>query len=590
MIPSNFNNLSIHSCLRESHKCDQVCSICPNKICNKKAGHDKIQEHLCSDKCFGTCEIGDCKNACMKSFKHDQQHNCQNDHPCKEKCKYCDKNCQKDHSIPHIHNHDCKEIYCTHDCSLCTSRYQDTHNKSKDKGHHFCDQKHYCQEKCDDKGICKIEYEFKEVIWKSQISEFQYTKYKPKNIGKQQCNLEIPPGKLKHDGKHSCKNETEKQFHNCNQQCPECNTFCDLRYGLQGVHSSDKHRNKENQIFTQKEGNLEQIEIYESKDTIRKYQIGDLLKHVTKVVKEWKSSFSFSRMQRGQQDIQKKKIQILKNKILIKFCVQIFGNLINGHIQLKVKLIILEDFQKNDYEYCEQDAWHSQNNKISSHGFFCTEDHKKNQIQEINIAFVTLQDLWLHIQICVKIKTKAQKNMILDVSFAVIFYKEHDPPYKSSQKILDIQDFTSENVVIQFLNKLTADGGEEGPEAVLDGFDTSFKLNWTDIYVKLLYLIADAPPHGKQYHNYTDSFPESCPCKLNQNDILQKLWKKKVLFKILQLNQSINGMITEFKKDFQDLEVTESQDSDKVNSFQNLIVGQVCKYLVHNEITYYMKK
>ncbi|CAD8125872.1 unnamed protein product [Paramecium sonneborni] len=132
-------------------------------------------------------------------------------------------------------------------CSLCSRKCQNLHNKSEDEEYHFCDLKHYCLEKCDHQGICKIEYQVQEVTLKSQQSEFIYAIYKQKDIGKQQCNLEIPAGKLKHDGNHICRIETEKYFHICNQQCPECNVFCDLRYGHEGVHSSHWHRYKENE-------------------------------------------------------------------------------------------------------------------------------------------------------------------------------------------------------------------------------------------------------------------------------------------------------------------------------------------------------
>ncbi|CAD8126529.1 unnamed protein product [Paramecium sonneborni] len=622
------NKLEVHSCLSKSHKCDQVCQICPNKICDKKAGHDQNQEHLCSEKdhkCNGKCDIRDCQSACWKSYGHEKQHNCQNDHPCNEKCNYCDKNCQTDRSIPHNNNHDCKDIYCNQNCSLCQRRCKDPHNKSRNQGHHFCDQQHYCQEKCDEKGICKIDYEIKEATWKSSISEFQYIKYIPKENGKQKCHFEIPNGKLKHDGKHLCKNDTDKQFHNCNQKCPECNTFCDLKYGHQGIHSSERHRNKENQIFTQKYGHLEQIQIYDSKDIIRKYQIGDSSEPETcdqSCKRRGKAHFHLVEckgdnlcLEQNQNFINKARHSTEKYVNFEEFnfdevlCFDFWQyNQWSHPIQNEINNIRrcnyycpLCYFQKKEYEFCELEAWHTKDNKISSHRFFCSEEHKKNQIQGINIAFVldTTGSMANYIQMCKEIikdimkKAKSHKNIYgeaLNVSFAVISYKDHDYPYQSSQKVLDVEDFTSENVIIEFLNKQTADGGGDSPEAVLDGLNASIKLTWVDKqYVRLLYLIAESPPHGVQYHNFQDNFPEGCPCKLNQKNILSVLWKKKIQFKILQLNESINGMISEFKKDFEDLEVMDPQNSDLVNSFKNLIVSDVCNYFVHNEITFQMK-
>ncbi|CAD8183410.1 unnamed protein product [Paramecium pentaurelia] len=614
----------VHSCQRESHKCDQNCKICPNQICDHKAGHDEKEEHLCikqDHRCQEVCQVINCERKCMKSFKHDLQHKCENDHPCMEKCQYCDKKCKKDRSDPHYQNHDCQDNSCTHNCKLCPRRCCQSHQHSKQKDNHFCENVHYCQEQCQEDGICKLEYEVIQATWKTQLSEFQYTKYIPKDIGKQICQKQIPAKIHQHDGKHLCKEKTEKQFHLCNQQCPECNTYCDQKYGHQGPHSSDRHRNKENQIFTIQEGNKGNIEIQDQKQ-IRKYQIGESSAPEScdqSCKRRGRSHFHLVKCLGGYNCLEKKnqyKARHSKEKYVqfehLNFdevlCID-FWKLNNWVHPILNELDIITKCnyfcplciqQTINYQFCDCSAWHTNDDKISAHSFSCIENHLQNQIQGINVTFVIDSTLSMgkYIDMCkltikdIMQKSIAQKNVHgkqLEVNFAAVSYKDHKTPYDGSQNIIDIQDFTTDNVIISFLDKIVLENGIDYPEAVLDGLDASLKLKWNPNYEKLLYLIADAPPHGTQYSNYWDNFPEGCPCGLKQESIFRTLQNIKVKFKILKLNQYIDMMIAEFKKDFKDLQILSSDKQDEV-TFSNLIVNDVCKFLAHNEITYQMKK
>ncbi|CAD8181335.1 unnamed protein product [Paramecium octaurelia] len=305
--------IEVHSCQRENHKCDKNCKICSDKKCDHKAGHDEKQEHMCNKqdhRCQDICQIINCKSNCMKSFNHDFQHKCENDHPCMEKCQYCDKKCKKDRSDSHNTNHDCLDNYCPHNCKLCSRRCCEPHKHSLEKANHFCENVHYCKEPCQEDGRCKLEYEVVQTIWKNQLSEFQYIKYIPQDNGKQICQKQIPARCDKHDGKHLCKEKTEKQFHLCNQQCPECNTYCDLKYNHQGPHSSDRHRNKENQIFTTQQKNLDNIKIQDQKETtIRQYRIGESSEPETcdsSCQRRGRAHFHLIKCEGGQKCLQKK--------------------------------------------------------------------------------------------------------------------------------------------------------------------------------------------------------------------------------------------------------------------------------------------
>ncbi|CAK86031.1 unnamed protein product (macronuclear) [Paramecium tetraurelia] len=617
----------VHLCQRESHKCDQNCRICSDQKCDHKAGHYEKEEHLCNKqdhRCYDICQIKNCKRKCMKSFNHDEQHKCENDHPCMEKCQYCDKKCKKDLSDPHDRtNHDCLDNYCIHNCQLCQRRCCQPHKHSQQKDKHFCENVHYCQQQCQEDGICKIDYEVVQAKWKTKSSEFQYTKYIQKDIGKQICQKQIPAGCDKHDGKHLCKEKTEKQFHQCNQQCPECNTYCDLQYGHLGSHQSDRHRNKEDQQFTTQEGNQIHIQIQDPKDSsIRKYEIGENSAPETcdqSCKRKGRAHFHLVKCEGKKKCMinkTKDKARHSKNKYIgfeeISFDEVLCEEFWKSINWIHPILFELENINKCNYycplciqqngthQFCDNNAWHTKQCKIGDHSFSCVETHFQNQIQGIDIAFVIDSTLSMeqYIKSCKSIikdiieKSKTKYNLNgqkLEINFAAVSYKDHQFPYKASQKIIDVQNFSSGTDIISFLNKITLENGFDYPEAVLDGLDATLKLNWHPKFEKLLYLIADSPPHGKQYHNYGDHFPEGCPCGLKQEKIFRILQNIKVKFKILKLNQNIEMMIGEFKKDFVNLQVLTPQD-ENLNNFQDVIVCDVCQFLEHNEITYQMKK
>ncbi|CAK92191.1 unnamed protein product (macronuclear) [Paramecium tetraurelia] len=612
------SNLFVHYCQRESHKCDQVCQVCPDQICDNKAGHYENQEHLCmkqDHRCKDTCEIPLCSNTCMKSFKHNSKHNCLSDHPCKEKCQYCAKDCKQDNSEGHYTNHNYLDIYCTHNCQLCPRKCCQPHDHSFLKENHLCGNIHFCQELCQEEGICKIEYDIQQVIWKNQSSEFPYTKYVAKDSGKKKCQQLIPANQKWHAGNHLCKDKTEKQFHYCNQQCPECNTYCDLQYNHSGPHSSDRHRNKENQIFTIQEGIQVNVLIQDLKDsTIRKYNLGESSAPETcdqSCKRRGRAHFHLVKCE-GPKKIAKHSYEKYVGFEHIKFdevlCEE-FWKLNNWFHPIYNELETIQgcnyycpicEYEKGPKSFCNQAAWHTQKDDIKSHSFSCMERHVENQIQGINVAFVidstgSMQHL---IKMCINTikdimeQANAKKTVYrdkLEIKFAAVSYKDHKFPYNKDQNIIEVQRFTSDEVILQFLDKLQVDGGGDAPEAVLDGLNASSGLKWDQNYEKLLFLIADAPPHGKAYNNFKDNYPEGCPCGLKQDIILNALSDMKVQLKIVKLNQSVDLMNSEFKKDFSDLTIFSHDKKDEDNSF-SIIVDDVCKYLTHTEITSYVCK
>lgn len=109
-------------------------------------------------------------------------------------------------------------------------------------------------------------------------------------------------------------------------------------------------------------------------------------------------------------------------------------------------------------------------------------------------------------------------------------------------------------------------------------------LSWLANSDKVVFLICDAPAHGKQYNGgMKDDHPEGCPCNLNGSTILREMKSKKIDFKILALNSSLNMMITLFKEDYPELEVLTAEN---VKEYGEKIVNNVIEMLETDELTF----
>jgi len=99
-----------------------------------------------------------------------------------------------------------------------------------------------------------------------------------------------------------------------------------------------------------------------------------------------------------------------------------------------------------------------------------------------------------------------------DVRFALVSYRDHPPQEKSY--VTTVFPFSSSvSTMRKNLDTLSASGGGDGPEAVVDGLHAALKLDYRGDATKVCILIADAPPHGLGSHG--DGFPEGCPCGLD---------------------------------------------------------------------------
>ncbi|CAF3964325.1 unnamed protein product, partial [Rotaria sp. Silwood1] len=233
--------------------------------------------------------------------------------------------------------------------------------------------------------------------------------------------------------------------------------------------------------------------------------------------------------------------------------------------------------------FCKKDAWHT-----GDHEFTCT--HPK--VSSLDIVFVcdTTGSMGGYMNevktnTCQRIMNTAM-TAVKDVQFRFVAYRDH-PPQDSTYVIKtsnDAGDFCNATELQAFVAKLDANGGGDGPEAVLDGlWDAGVKSKWRDANtLKYIVHIADAPPHGRLYTNGCgDGFPEGCPCNLTIEQIATVLKTKQIRYKLMKIGSSINTMATIFRK-----HITEYEESDLTGTLDltNKFVGILARDLQVKEM------
>jgi len=108
----------------------------------------------------------------------------------------------------------------------------------------------------------------------------------------------------------------------------------------------------------------------------------------------------------------------------------------------------------------------------------------------------------------------------VNVRFGLVEYRDHPP--QDSTFVTRTSDFTSKvEKMQQRINQMAAHGGGDGPEAVADGLSKALNLIWRQNAVKIVVVIADAPPHGLEQTG--DGFPSGCPCEIDPLKIVRHM-------------------------------------------------------------------
>ena len=136
-------------------------------------------------------------------------------------------------------------------------------------------------------------------------------------------------------------------------------------------------------------------------------------------------------------------------------------------------------------------------------------------VNEVDAAFVidVTASMGTFIRDAQRLLVKLLKEMSgaadIDLCVGIIEYRDHPPEDRSfvTRSFALTGDLQKVNNKI---NRLSVDGGGDGPEAVWDGLIAASKLKWRKHAVRMVILVGDAPPHG--YLKGHDAFPDGCPC------------------------------------------------------------------------------
>ncbi len=141
-------------------------------------------------------------------------------------------------------------------------------------------------------------------------------------------------------------------------------------------------------------------------------------------------------------------------------------------------------------------------------------------------------------------KLNASANSL---KFSIVAYRDHPP--QENTWVTQARDFTDTKTAEEFLNTITASGGGDAPEAVLDGLNEALNgVNWRKESEKFMFLLLDNPPHGKQYGSYGDGFPDGCPCGFSEVKLLPQLRDMKIELTIVKIGKAIDEMIKIFSQ------------------------------------------
>ncbi|MGQ4911122.1 MAG: vWA domain-containing protein [Candidatus Thorarchaeota archaeon] len=100
----------------------------------------------------------------------------------------------------------------------------------------------------------------------------------------------------------------------------------------------------------------------------------------------------------------------------------------------------------------------------------------------------------------------------LEIRFGIVSYRDHPPQDRTY--VTRVADFDSRvKRVHKLISSLKPSEGGDTPEAVADGLhDAREKLSWEMDAYKVVLLVGDAPPHGRDYNTLSDDyFPDGCP-------------------------------------------------------------------------------
>lgn len=144
-------------------------------------------------------------------------------------------------------------------------------------------------------------------------------------------------------------------------------------------------------------------------------------------------------------------------------------------------------------------------------------------------------------------------------------------------------EFTDDiQAVKTFISGTNAEGGGDEPEDLQGGLKLALLQDWTEEASKRVYVIADAPCHGKKYHTcYSDDYPNGSPDGLVLEDLMKEFCRKDIEFQFMKLQNNCEKMIEVMKQCHQEVEVTDmtniSRSQPDFSSYSHKLLLEDCE-------------
>lgn len=578
------------------HICPMSCSICQDYArCNLLNGHKfkhfcGISEHKCTEK----CKIGSCERICTLPPGHEESCRCSMSHPCNQECKMfdqCGQKCQIDLTVSHT-DHDCISEKCPFQCffndgKICcvSNHFHDCETKieifnldGKLIKLHLCGTAHPCQSECSLKGVCSIMTKPSLKVYKNKYNEFTYT-YVDLEAEKQKCKIKIEKNKIAHlEDVHIC----SKTEHTCDQRCPDCNCFCDLIYGHEGLHKSGSHRNKECSEYISAYESFEDVYVENEKRTtvtivsgesaspeicdqycIRKDRghmhpmpckgelsclettdKGFAIHSKTQFVSATGKHYEYDLV--GCDTYWRKLGWIPPVETINPDSQRLFSkcNFACGHYS---------HTERGEKSLCEGQLFHSLSTSYADHNFRCVHEGSGNN----DIVFLidrtgSMGSYFPEVK-------KVINNLIMKWGsetnrFAIVGFTDHedssglpeDNPVCIFPTSKSLENGDPSGAMAYISSLPAGGGGGHNGEASIDALYAANCLDYRKNTGKMYILVTDDSPQGDEFLSGT-AFPEGCPCKLEWRKLLDVMKANKTEFIFVKLHQRLNKTVELFK-------------------------------------------
>uniref|UniRef100_A0A914Z546 Alpha-type protein kinase domain-containing protein n=1 Tax=Panagrolaimus superbus TaxID=310955 RepID=A0A914Z546_9BILA len=166
--------------------------------------------------------------------------------------------------------------------------------------------------------------------------------------------------------------------------------------------------------------------------------------------------------------------------------------------------------------------------------------------------------------------SKQQEKTAKLLRCAFVAYRDH-----TDTKQFEILKFTeSVETFRSFCAGLHASGGGDTPEDVFGGIEAALELPWSgQCGTKVIFHIADAPCHGKKYHDRDDSYPMGDPKGRTETNLFKQITENGIDYYFGKINNSTDKMIKIFGEVYNQ-EITEF-DIKNVTAITESVISAV---------------